>query len=136
MRVADAGLAPRTASGPAMNMDDPDAYWDAILGEDGRPAPPATSYEAVKYVEARAAGSGGGPALLSELADLNADVRGASEDYRDPAAAIQQDKIAGARLPADGWLACVCVCVEGINQHVLPRQAALPWRPAVLRGLQ
>jgi hypothetical protein len=32
---------------------------------------------------------------LAELADLNADVRGAAGDYRDPAGAIQQDKAAG-----------------------------------------
>jgi hypothetical protein len=32
---------------------------------------------------------------LAELADLNADVRGISKGYRDPAGAVQQDKAAG-----------------------------------------
>ena len=32
---------------------------------------------------------------VGDLADLNADVRGASKNYRDPAGAVQQDKFAG-----------------------------------------
>ena len=35
------------------------------------------------------------PNSIATVADLNADVRGLSENYRDPAGAIQQDKAAG-----------------------------------------
>jgi hypothetical protein len=35
------------------------------------------------------------PAVLFETADLNADVRDTATDYRDPAIAVPQDKVAG-----------------------------------------
>ncbi|KAF8072583.1 HOC1 [Scenedesmus sp. PABB004] len=82
---APPGIA-RAASGPPANMEDPDSYFDALEG--GARAAPAL---AVKYVEA------GRPVRpLATLADLNADVRGAAGDYRDPAIATPQDKVADA----------------------------------------
>jgi hypothetical protein len=60
----------RAASGPVVNYDDPNTQWDQLEGL-------------------------ASPAVLADVADLNADVRGLSENYRDPAGAIQQDKAAG-----------------------------------------
>jgi len=86
--ASDTGLMSRTASGPVVNYDDPDAYWDQLEG--ARTPGPATEYVPVKYVEAAAA-----PTVLGDIADQNADVRGLSANYRDPAGAIQQDKAKG-----------------------------------------
>lgn len=89
--ASDAGLTTRTASGPAINYDDPDAYWDQLEGEGAsRTTTPPFEFLPIKYVEAAA-----GPSVVADLADLNKDVRGLSENYRDLAGAIQQGKAAG-----------------------------------------
>jgi hypothetical protein len=82
---------PRSTSGPVVNYDDPDAYWDQLEGGRGPHTTPAMEYRPVKYVEAAA------PAVvLGDIADQNADVRSLAEDYRDPAIATPQDKVTGA----------------------------------------
>lgn len=68
-------------------------------------------------------GSSALPNSLATLADLNADVRGAAESYRDPAIAVPQDK-------AQGKLEGACVwgwCVRAQNKQGKPsaRQACV-----------
>jgi hypothetical protein len=85
----------RAASGPVVNYD-PDA-WYALEGSQAAPAPAAGAFQSVKYAEAGLLR----PPVLGEVADLNADVRNEASDYRDPAIATPQDKLAGVY--------CVCV---------------------------
>lgn len=67
------------------------------------------------------------PNSLATVADLNADVRGAADNYRDPAIATPQDK-AGDKLEGGcagwWWLCCggvdcvfVCVCTMWAAAH-------------------
>jgi len=52
-------------------------------------------------------GSSAAPNSTATLADQNADVRGLSANYRDPAGAIQQDKAKGE---------LVCCCTEDVPE--------------------
>jgi hypothetical protein len=57
------------------------------------------------------------------VADLNADVRGLSQNYRDPAGAIQQDKAAGEAKRCQSCLvlhvlATVASCVAFITASI------------------
>lgn len=129
VHVSDNGLMPRTASGPVVNYDDPDAYWDALEGGRTPPAP-ATEYVRVKYVEAAQP-----TPVLGELADLNGDVRGLANTYRDPLIAGPQDKTTGG--PAEGrgcrQMLCLggCSCCPGPAPCALWRLKARAERPGV-----
>jgi hypothetical protein len=63
--------------------------------------------------------------VLFETADLNADVRDTATDYRDPAIAVPQDKVAG------GWAAR---CVFGKVQYVVTVKFQKPKHVHVYRG--
>ena len=81
-------LADKVQSGPSLGSKD---LGDSI--KSGLKDVQKKATDAVSSVPTPAVG---------DLADLNADVRGASKNYRDPAGAVQQDKFAGEIGCPDG----------------------------------
>lgn len=122
MYASDDGLTTRTASGPMVNYDDPDAYWDQMEG--GRTSAPTTDFLPVKYVEAA-----GRPAVLGDLADLNADVRGDALNYRDPAIATPQDKVTGVSSATIMGALVVQVCCWAARVQKLCTPLRHSWAP-------
>jgi hypothetical protein len=72
------------------------------LGESARDAAKGAATDLKAKAKSVIKGNSALPNSTATVADLNADVRGLAENYRDPAGAIQQDKAAG------GWAVALC----------------------------
>jgi hypothetical protein len=58
---------------------------------------------------------------LAAVADLNKDVRGDAEDYRDPAGAVQQDNAAGEACDIAVDVRCICILYNLSSQLAVCR---------------
>jgi hypothetical protein len=65
-----------------------------------------------KFVDKVIKGNSALPNSIATVADRNADVRGEAQDYRDPAAAVQQDTAAGECRHFVPWRVLWCsICI-------------------------